>query len=136
MVKKNFFVTTAIDYVNAKPHIGHAFEKILADALVRWAQLSDRDVWFLTGTDENAQKNAQAAKQAGIQTVVIPAKNEKDLTKVPEEIKQGLSIHPVDAAEKVLKIALELKKPEDFMKDRAFKVLDGESKSETAQVAN
>lgn len=77
-----------------------------------------------------------AAKQAGIQTVVIPAKNEKDLIKVPEEIKQGLSIHPVDEAEKVLKIALELKKPEDFMKDRAFKVLDGENKSETAQVAN
>lgn len=36
MTKKKFYVTTAIDYVNAKPHIGHAFEKVIADALVRW----------------------------------------------------------------------------------------------------
>jgi ATP-dependent Lon protease len=75
-----------------------------------------------------------AAKQAGIQTVVIPEKNAKDLTKVPDEIKQGLDIHPVSEAEKVLKLALDLKKPEDFMKERAFKVLDGDS--EQQQVAN
>lgn len=70
-----------------------------------------------------------AAKQAGIQTVIIPEKNRKDLAKVPDEIKNGLNVHPVDEAEKVLKIALELKKPEDFMKERAFKVLDGENGS-------
>ena len=77
-----------------------------------------------------------AAKQAGIQTVIIPEKNKKDLVKVPDEIKNGLNIHPVDAAEKVLKIALDLKKPEDFMKERAFKVLDGESEDPRQQVAN
>ena len=77
-----------------------------------------------------------AAKQAGIQTVVIPKKNEKDLVKVPDEIKNGLDIHPVADAERVLKIALDLKKPEDFMKERAFKVLDGKNEKDEQQVAN
>ncbi|MBC76478.1 MAG: endopeptidase La [Halobacteriovoraceae bacterium] len=77
-----------------------------------------------------------AAKQSGIQTVIIPEKNAKDLVKVPDEIKQGLNIHPVDQAEKVLKIALDLKKPEDFMKERAFKVLDGENEDSRQHVAN
>lgn len=61
-----FYITTAIDYVNAKPHIGHAYEKILADAIARWYRLKDVDTFFLTGTDEQAQKNEQAAKEAGI----------------------------------------------------------------------
>lgn len=63
---KKFYITTAIDYVNARPHIGHAFEKIVADTIARWHKLQGEQVWFLTGTDENAQKNAQVAKQEGI----------------------------------------------------------------------
>lgn len=79
MVKKSkkYYITTAIDYVNAKPHIGHAFEKVLADVLTRWQRLNGRDVFFLTGTDENAQKNAQAAKEAGISTKQFVDKNSK-----------------------------------------------------------
>jgi ATP-dependent Lon protease len=77
-----------------------------------------------------------AAKQAGVQTIVIPQKNAKDLVKVPQEIKGGLDIHPVDSAETVLKIALDLKKPEDFMKERAFTVLDGQKEEASQQVAN
>tara|TARA_B100001971_G_scaffold215192_1_gene259865 strand:- start:117357 stop:119792 length:2436 start_codon:yes stop_codon:yes gene_type:complete len=77
-----------------------------------------------------------AAKQAGIQTVVIPEKNKKDLAKVPDEIKTGLDVHPVSEAEKVLRIALDLQKPEDFMKERAFKVLDGENEDDRQHVAN
>ncbi len=65
MVKK-FYVTTAIDYVNAEPHIGHAFEKVIADALARWHKLKGERVFFLTGVDENAQKNVLAAEDAGI----------------------------------------------------------------------
>jgi len=65
-MKKKFYITTAIDYVNAKPHIGHAFEKVIADALARWHRLKGDDVFFLTGTDENAQKNALAAGEEGI----------------------------------------------------------------------
>lgn len=63
---KKFYVTTAIDYVNAKPHIGHAFEKVMTDSLARWHKLGGEDVFFLTGVDENAQKNVQAAEKAGI----------------------------------------------------------------------
>ncbi|MDD5177766.1 MAG: methionine--tRNA ligase [Candidatus Nanoarchaeia archaeon] len=59
-----YYITTAIDYVNAKPHIGHAYEKVIADVLARWNRLNGKDVFYLTGTDENAQKNAQAAKEA------------------------------------------------------------------------
>jgi ATP-dependent Lon protease len=78
-----------------------------------------------------------AAKQAGIVTVVIPAKNEKDLVKVPEEIKSGLDIHPVADAQRVLRLALELESPEDFLTERAFTVLDGEKGSGAEQaVAN
>jgi len=77
-----------------------------------------------------------AAKQSGIQTVVIPEKNRKDLAKVPDEIKSGLDVHPVSEAEKVLRIALDLKKPEDFMKERAFKVLDGDNEEDRQHVAN
>ncbi|MBL7206177.1 MAG: methionine--tRNA ligase [Candidatus Aenigmarchaeota archaeon] len=63
---KKFYITTAIDYVNAKPHLGHAYEKICADIIARWKRLEGFDVFFLTGTDENAQKNKQAAEKAGI----------------------------------------------------------------------
>ncbi|MEI6058235.1 MAG: methionine--tRNA ligase [archaeon] len=66
MAKNKFYITTAIDYVNSRPHVGHAFEKVLADALARWHRLIGNDVFFLTGVDENAQKNVQAAEKAGI----------------------------------------------------------------------
>ena len=66
MAKKKFYITTAIDYVNARPHVGHAFEKVLADALARFKRLQGYDVFFLTGVDENAQKNVQAAEKAGL----------------------------------------------------------------------
>ncbi len=66
MTKSKFYITTAIDYVNAKPHVGHAFEKVLADAIARYHRQRGDKVWFLTGTDENAQKNEIAAKEKNI----------------------------------------------------------------------
>ncbi len=72
-----FYITTAIDYVNARPHIGHAYEKICADVLARWHRLSGDDVHFLTGTDDNAQKNEQAAREAGIPTKEFVDRNAK-----------------------------------------------------------
>jgi methionyl-tRNA synthetase len=77
MVTKKFYVTTAIDYVNARPHIGHAFEKVLADALIRWKKLKGEKTFFLTGTDENAQKNAQVAKEEGIPVKKFVDRNSK-----------------------------------------------------------
>ena len=59
-----FYITTAIDYVNAEPHIGHAYQKIIADALARWNKLQNKDVYFLTGTDEYGKKIANSAEKA------------------------------------------------------------------------
>jgi methionyl-tRNA synthetase len=83
---KKFYVTTAIDYVNAKPHIGHAFEKTLADAIARWNRLVGNKVWFLTGTDENAQKNSLAAKEAKIPVKEFVDKNSKIFIELCEKL--------------------------------------------------
>ncbi|MDO8661251.1 MAG: methionine--tRNA ligase [Candidatus Woesearchaeota archaeon] len=56
-----YYVTTAIDYPNAKPHIGHAYQKVVADAFARWHKLLGEDVFFLTGTDEHGKKIADTA---------------------------------------------------------------------------
>ncbi len=61
-----FFLTTAIDYANGDPHIGHALEKIGADCIARWRRLRGDDVWFLIGMDEHGQKVAQAAAALGL----------------------------------------------------------------------
>lgn len=65
MSLKKFYVTTPIYYVNDKPHIGHFYTTLVADILARWYRLKGYDVFFLTGTDENSQKNVEAAKKAG-----------------------------------------------------------------------
>jgi methionyl-tRNA synthetase len=64
-VAARFYITTAIDYVNATPHIGHAYEKVLADVLARYHRLAGEEVFFLTGTDEHGQNIANAAARAG-----------------------------------------------------------------------
>ncbi|HXB61657.1 MAG TPA: methionine--tRNA ligase, partial [Acidobacteriaceae bacterium] len=63
--KPKFYVTTPIYYVNARPHIGHAYTTIVADVVARRRRLLGDDVWFLTGTDEHGQKIERAAKAAG-----------------------------------------------------------------------
>jgi ATP-dependent Lon protease len=73
-----------------------------------------------------------AAKQAGITTVICPEKNRKDLTKIPAEIMDGMDVRCVSEAEEVLRIALNLSKPEEFMKVRALKVLENDSSLEVA----
>lgn len=62
---KTFYITTAIDYVNSKPHAGHLYEKIIADALARWHRQIGEDVFFLTGTDEHGTKIARTAEANG-----------------------------------------------------------------------
>ncbi len=64
-MKKTFFITTPIYYVNDVPHIGHAYTTIAADVAARYKRLAGYDVFFLTGTDEHGQKVQQAAEQAG-----------------------------------------------------------------------
>jgi methionyl-tRNA synthetase len=66
MSDKKFYVTTPIYYVNARPHIGHAYTTIVADVLARRHRLLGEDTFFLTGTDEHGQKIERSAAAAGI----------------------------------------------------------------------
>ena len=61
-----FYLTTAIDYANGEPHIGHAYEKIGADAIARYRRMRGDEVHFLIGMDEHGQKVVQAAEQRGL----------------------------------------------------------------------
>lgn len=63
---KTSYVSTSIPYVNARPHLGFALELVQADAIARWRRLLGDDAFFLTGTDENAFKNVQAAASEGL----------------------------------------------------------------------
>jgi methionyl-tRNA synthetase len=65
-MSKGYFITTPIYYVNGKPHIGHAYTTIAADALARWQRLKGRPTFFLTGTDEHGQKVADKAAERGM----------------------------------------------------------------------
>jgi methionyl-tRNA synthetase len=60
----SFYITTPIYYVNARPHIGHAYTTIVADAIARRKRSQGLDTWFLTGTDEHGQKIERSARQA------------------------------------------------------------------------
>lgn len=62
----SFFVTTPIYYVNARPHLGHAYTTIVADTLARYHKSLGEDTLFLTGTDEHGDKIVQAAEKAGV----------------------------------------------------------------------
>jgi methionyl-tRNA synthetase len=61
-----FYITTAISYPNGKPHIGHAYEAIAADAIARFHRMQGRDVRFQTGTDEHGLKMVQTAREKGV----------------------------------------------------------------------
>ena len=63
---KPFYLTTAIDYTNGAPHIGHAYEKVLADVIARYHRLNGDEVFFLTGVDQHGQKVQQSAEKAGV----------------------------------------------------------------------
>ncbi len=64
--KTPYYITTAISYPNGKPHIGHAYEAIAADAIARFHRLSGKDVRFQTGTDEHGLKMVQTARDKGM----------------------------------------------------------------------
>jgi methionyl-tRNA synthetase len=64
-MSKRFYITTAIDYVNGRPHMGHAYEKVIADVIVRARRSLGTDSFFLTGLDEHGQKVQQAAAAEG-----------------------------------------------------------------------
>ena len=74
-MKKTFYVTTPIYYVNDKPHIGHAYTTVAADIISRYKRMCGYDVFFLTGTDEHGQKMEQSAQKQGMKPIELADKN-------------------------------------------------------------
>ncbi|MDD3292563.1 MAG: methionine--tRNA ligase [Candidatus Pacebacteria bacterium] len=72
---KKVFISTAIDYVNGAPHLGHALEKIQADVIARYHRSLGDEVFFLSGSDENSLKNVQSAEKEGIAIKDLVDKN-------------------------------------------------------------
>jgi methionyl-tRNA synthetase len=83
---KPYYVTTAIAYPNAAPHVGHAYEYIATDAIARFKRLDGFDVRFLTGTDEHGLKVAQAAAAAGVPTAQLARRNSDVFQRVQEAL--------------------------------------------------
>jgi methionyl-tRNA synthetase len=98
---KTFFITTAIDYTNSPPHVGHAYEKVLADVIARYERMkTDADgnrqkVFFLTGVDQHGQKVQQSAAKAG----VPPAEFVKEITQKFVDLWKKLDVKYDDWAE-------------------------------------
>jgi methionyl-tRNA synthetase len=119
---KTFFITTAIDYTNSAPHIGHAYEKVLADVIARYRRLKGDKVFFLTGVDQHGQKVQQSAAKAG----VPPADFVKGITKKFIDLWEKLDVKydawaaTTDPLHKrvVQAILLRLKDKEQIYKDK------------------
>ena len=65
-MKEKFYISTAIAYTSAKPHIGNTYEVVLADAIARYKRLKGFDVYFQTGTDEHGEKIELKSKEANV----------------------------------------------------------------------
>jgi methionyl-tRNA synthetase len=85
---KPFYITTAISYPNGRPHIGHAYEAIAADAIARFQRQAGRDVFFMTGTDEHGLKMAQTARERG----VTPAALAEEMSAYFKDMDERLNI--------------------------------------------
>lgn len=83
---KNFYVTTAIPYVNAKPHVGHALEFVQADVVARYHRLLGEKTTLLSGGDENALKNVQAAEKENESVQEFVDKNSKLFQNLAEKL--------------------------------------------------
>ena len=65
-MEKKYYITTAIDYTNDVIHVGHSYQKILADVIARYHRLLGEDTYFLTGTDEHGQKVEKSANEKNV----------------------------------------------------------------------
>ncbi len=68
---KKFYITTAIDYANGSPHLGHAYEKVLTDIVARFRRMMGDEVKFVTGLDEHGQKVQMSAQKSGVEPIEI-----------------------------------------------------------------
>jgi methionyl-tRNA synthetase len=83
-----FYITTAINYPNGPPHIGHAYEAVATDVIARFQRSMGRDVYFQTGTDEHGLKMAQAARERGIS----PARLADEMSSIFKKMDNRLDI--------------------------------------------
>ncbi|BCO34656.1 methionine--tRNA ligase [Mycobacterium heckeshornense] len=81
-----YYVTTAITYPNAAPHLGHVYEYIATDAIARFKRLEGFDVRFLTGTDEHGLKMAEAAAAEGVSTAELARRNSDVFQRLQERL--------------------------------------------------
>ncbi|MCL4366792.1 methionine--tRNA ligase [Patescibacteria group bacterium] len=89
---KKYYITTAIPYVNAKPHIGHALEFIQGDVLARYHKMLGEDVLLLSGGDENALKNVQAAQAAGEEVQAFVDKNTQNFQDLAKKLNVSFDV--------------------------------------------
>jgi len=93
MTKNNkFYITAAIPYVNAEPHIGHALEFVQVDAISRYQKLLGKDVVSLSGGDENALKNVQAAEKACVEIQKFVDKNTETFFRLTKKINADFDV--------------------------------------------
>jgi len=100
-MSKRFYITTAIDYLNGQPHLGHAYEKIVTDVIARVRRSLGQEVFYLTGLDEHGQKVQQAAvaegkRQRGDQFPPQSIAAARDLKSCQHDFR--LRVHSRDAA--------------------------------------
>ena len=76
-MSQTFYITTAIDYPNGAPHIGHAYEKVFADVMARYRRLCGDSVYFLTGVDQHGQKMQETADKEGVNVATLAKRNTK-----------------------------------------------------------
>jgi methionyl-tRNA synthetase len=81
-----FYITTAIDYVNSSPHLGHALEKVQTDVVARYRRLAGDEVNFLTGADEHGIKIVRSAEAAGKEVKIFTDENVKLLKSLSEKL--------------------------------------------------
>jgi methionyl-tRNA synthetase len=86
MTAPAYFISTAIPYVNARPHIGFALELVQADAFARYARATGKAVRFLTGTDENSLKNVLAAEEEGLPVAEFVERNAQIFIALGEQL--------------------------------------------------
>lgn len=86
MSKDNFYITTAISYVNGVPHLGHAYESILTDVMARFQRLDGKNVHFLTGTDEHGEKVHQTAEKNDMSAQEFADKNAAEFLKMQDTL--------------------------------------------------
>jgi len=81
-----FYLTTAIDYTNGSPHIGHAYEKVLADVITRYRRLRGDEAFFLTGVDQHGQKVQQTAEKEGVNPATFVKRTTKKFINLWEKL--------------------------------------------------